>query len=103
MIFVFSIFFHLDITSGSIGQQDLIVKKGGVLRLVCDVTGVPSPAFSWHKDGRKLSDISAVLQVKFDNDATFGKYTCKASNTVGEHTIVFAIKKICKFLECRPH
>lgn len=67
-----------------------------MLSLNCDVTGVPSPEFTWSKDGKKLAFTSKILQKRFDNDA-FGKYTCKASNNAGKHTVLFVIKEICKF------
>ena len=68
-----------------------------MLDLNCDVMGVPSPAFTWFKDGKKLTTASKTLQIRFDSDESFGKYTCEASNNAGKHAVLFVIKEICKF------
>jgi len=81
------------IKSSSPASEDLIKKIGEVLKLKCDITGVPPPTFLWHKDGNKLPHTSPNLDVTFNNDASFGKYTCKASNIAGDRSVVFAIKK----------
>ena len=90
-------FFLIDIKSSSPASEDLIKKIGEVLKLKCDITGVPSPTFLWHKDGNKLPHTSPNLDVTFNNDASFGKYTCKASNIAGDRSVVFAIRKTCMF------
>uniref|UniRef100_A0A5F8HEY5 Hemicentin-2 n=1 Tax=Monodelphis domestica TaxID=13616 RepID=A0A5F8HEY5_MONDO len=71
--------------------------RGGVLEyreivennpayLYCDTNAVPPPQLTWYKDDQPLSDIEGgrVLQIPMVRSEDAGRYTCKASNEVGE-------------------
>ena len=76
-----------------------MVKIGDMLHLNCDVIGFPTPVYAWYRDGSKMYATSKKLTAKFDSDASFGRFSCKASNAAGNQTVTFIIKKLCEF--CR--
>ncbi|KAI5614770.1 hemicentin-1 isoform X1 [Silurus asotus] len=79
------------------GIQDVRVKEGQNITLVCEVTGNPVPEITWLKDGQPVLG-EGRLQVMSHgrflhiNDAQVidtGRYSCLASNSAGDRSAHF--------------
>ncbi|XP_033728727.1 myosin light chain kinase, smooth muscle-like isoform X3 [Pecten maximus] len=76
--------------------RDIYCKDGEEVTLECEVTGLPRPQMTWHKDKREILDsqdfqISTIgnkcrltIAEVFPEDE--GRYICKAVNSLGEAT-----------------
>ncbi|KAM3620522.1 uncharacterized protein V6R79_024924 [Siganus canaliculatus] len=81
------------------GEQEVVVVENTQAQLVCVAEGVPQPQLSWEKDGHPLEDGTGEFtilpsgELLIDNaqlhDA--GSYTCKATNAVGQDSLVVAL------------
>ena len=80
----------------------------------CVARGVPTPSFTWNRDGRILSNdsrISMYEELLVENGLTFiqsilevcsvsqedaGEYSCTAGNIAGSETAVFEVSVLGK-------
>ncbi len=68
----------------TVQPQPLSVVTGGTATFSAEVTGAPSPAFQWLKDGTPLSGAtSRVLSLSAVSATNAGSYTVIVSNTLG--------------------
>ncbi|KAG9483372.1 hypothetical protein GDO78_009341 [Eleutherodactylus coqui] len=71
------------------------------IQLVCEVNGIPEPAIYWLKDGKSINSDhhlgitktlnGEVLSIINAQTTDMGKYTCVATNAVGEDDRVFTV------------
>ncbi|XP_012876738.1 PREDICTED: hemicentin-2 [Dipodomys ordii] len=67
--------------------------------LYCDTNAVPPPQLTWHREGRPLAAADGVsvlqggrvLQIPLARAEDAGRYSCKASNEVGEDWMHFEL------------
>ncbi|XP_069861249.1 hemicentin-2 [Dipodomys merriami] len=67
--------------------------------LYCDTSAVPPPQLTWHREGRPLAASDGVsvlqggrvLQIPLARAEDAGRYSCKASNEVGEDWMHFEL------------
>jgi len=74
----------------------LSVSQGGKIKLKCKVAGSPTPKVTWLKNGRPLrNDIRisiknkrkrSILRLSGAQGRDAGKYTCRATNVLGEQS-----------------
>jgi len=74
----------------------LSVSQGGKFKLKCKVAGSPTPKVTWLKDGRPIrKDIRisiknkrkrSILRLSHAQGRDAGKYTCRATNVLGEQS-----------------
>ena len=72
------------IVNGPVTTQSLI---GVAVTLRCNVTGSPTPAIVWYKDGSSYptaAEIDGSLIIGQVREADSGVYQCRASNKAGE-------------------
>jgi len=77
-------------------SEYLSVSQGGKFKLKCKVAGSPTPKVTWLKDGRPLrNDIRisiknkrrrSILRLSDAQGRDAGKYTCRATNVLGEQS-----------------
>ena len=62
------------------------IKKGGTVRLYCNVSGTPAPNVSWThvQSGKKWNNKTVtIVNIQVEN---LGEYKCEASNIYGSDT-----------------
>ncbi|KAI8485784.1 hypothetical protein Bbelb_364940 [Branchiostoma belcheri] len=76
--------------------ESLHAVQGSAVIFECEVTGSPTPAVTWYKDGQPLVEDGDHIHYESRDDGTFlltiidvqnqdvGTYTCRASNSVGD-------------------
>ena len=89
------------------GLNNVTVKDGEPLELVCEFKGDPEPHVSWHKNGEPLVSSDAVALKYRNRVATLsivevfpedeGTYSCKAVNSVGSIETKCTLKVTRKF------
>ena len=73
--------------------------KGNSTELKCEAAANPSPTFTWHKSGEKISVgfnstwNSSTLTVTPVNDDDFTSYVCTASNSLGSDFRTFVLQE----------
>ncbi|XP_037392153.1 hemicentin-2 isoform X1 [Pygocentrus nattereri] len=72
-------------------HETLAHTLGSRVRLVCDVTGVPTPAVSWLKDGTAIGVGVGVLEFGPLELSHAGTYTCVARNSEGQSEKNFSL------------
>ena len=79
----------------------MTVEKGQKAFLHCNATGIPSPKFSWSKDGedeehskRHIIRLNG-LEVSKTREVDAGNFTCTASNTVGSSNVTISLDVQC--------
>ncbi|KAL7827239.1 hypothetical protein SRHO_G00329570 [Serrasalmus rhombeus] len=72
-------------------HETLAHTLGSRVRLVCDVTGVPTPAVSWLKDGTAIGVGVGVLDFGPLELSHAGTYTCVARNSEGQSEKNFSL------------
>uniref|UniRef100_A0A3Q2Y6Y1 Ig-like domain-containing protein n=1 Tax=Hippocampus comes TaxID=109280 RepID=A0A3Q2Y6Y1_HIPCM len=73
-------------------SERMVVHAGGVIRIICYVSGQPSPEVTWSRDGMALppeakvetTAISSSLVIKPCSRRHLGIYTVTAKNAAGE-------------------
>ncbi|XP_063059338.1 roundabout homolog 1 [Engraulis encrasicolus] len=72
--------------------EDVVVQVGEAAHFFCEADGDPMPRVTWSREhgvlpnGRYLVNPDASLQIHYVTEQDSGKYTCTASNDVGEVT-----------------
>ncbi|XP_073439014.1 hemicentin-1 [Dendrobates tinctorius] len=71
------------------------------IQLVCDAKGIPEPVIYWLKDGKRINSDhrlriikslnGEVLTITSAQTTDMGKYTCIATNAVGEDDRIFTV------------
>lgn len=79
-------------------EQEFDIVEGSSLTLPCAVTGDPTPAIVWYKDGVQLvsNDMfqiekDGLLKMKRIKENEEGEYICKATNVIGTSDQVFKL------------
>ena len=88
----------------------LSVSQGGKIKLKCKIAGSPLPKVTWLKDGRPLHHdfhISiktkrkrSILRLSDAQGRDGGKYTCRATNVLGEQsqTTSISVRVLGKYI-----
>ena len=96
--FIWLIFCFVSVSSPKVtGMTEyLSVSQGGKIKLKCKIAGSPLPKVTWLKDGRPLHHdfhISikskrkrSILRLSDAQGRDGGKYTCRATNVLGEQS-----------------
>ena len=77
------------------------VEKGQDTLLHCNATGIPSPEFSWSKDGKDVGNgrRHAIpfegMEVSRTHKEDSGNYTCTANNTAGNSSVTISLDVQC--------
>lgn len=85
--------------------QTIIVTKGQSLILECVASGMPPPKVSWEKDGTDVSGHNKTrflltnLLIEATSEEDSGRYTCTATNGIGEGGSAFIFYNVQVFGE----
>ncbi len=90
------ILFLLDIEIDGSFKSNLNAQIQAKLSLTCPINGVPTPTYSWSKDGKTISD-KKTLSLSLKDKNQFGLYECKGVNVVGTRKVEYRITEICKY------
>lgn len=83
--------------------QTIIVTKGQSLILECVASGMPPPKVSWEKDGTDVSGHNKTrflltnLLIEATSEEDSGRYTCTATNGIGEGGSAFIFYNVQVF------
>uniref|UniRef100_A0A4W6F0F9 Ig-like domain-containing protein n=1 Tax=Lates calcarifer TaxID=8187 RepID=A0A4W6F0F9_LATCA len=83
------------------------VQQGATAKIRCQATGDPAPTVTWYSPGRRVIPRSlgsgyyfervvvvsdGTLEVRLAQKADTGNYTCRASNSAGEKSMVVGLE-----------